>query len=129
MISIFTFGPIDKRLKRRWIRVSAKILSFVTLYLIFVFIIIPIIAKPFGRVPLPLIESNHVQPVNILTVLFNRNYVRPELRQATFDVARKMNDKYPGTMLNYLEANFPFIDKFPLLPHLSHNDGKKLDVS
>ena len=40
-----------------------------------------------------------------------------------------MYDKYPGTILNYLEANFPFIDKFPLLPHLSHNDGKKLDVS
>jgi hypothetical protein len=29
----------------------------------------------------------------------------------------------------YLDANFPFIDKFPLLPHLSHNDGKKIDVS
>jgi hypothetical protein len=29
----------------------------------------------------------------------------------------------------YLDANFPFIDKFPLLPHLSHNDGKKVDVS
>ncbi len=31
--------------------------------------------------------------------------------------------------VNYLDANFPFIDKFPLLPHLSHNDGKKLDLS
>ncbi len=29
----------------------------------------------------------------------------------------------------YLDANFPFIDNFPLLPHLSHNDGKKLDLS
>jgi len=29
----------------------------------------------------------------------------------------------------YLDANFPFIDKFPLLPHLSHNDGRKVDVS
>ena len=40
-----------------------------------------------------------------------------------------MNKKYPGTIINYLDANFPFIDKFPLLPHLSHNDGKKLDLS
>ena len=28
-----------------------------------------------------------------------------------------------------MDANFPFIDKFPLIPHLSHNDGKKLDLS
>jgi hypothetical protein len=40
-----------------------------------------------------------------------------------------MNDKFPGTITNYLDANFPFIDKFPLIPHLSHNDGKKLDLS
>jgi hypothetical protein len=31
--------------------------------------------------------------------------------------------------INYLDANFPFVNKFPLLPHLSHNDGKKIDVS
>jgi hypothetical protein len=129
LISILTSRLIDKRLNRRLIRFTAKVLSFVTIYLIFVFIIVPLIAKPFGRVPLPLFESNNVRPTNILTVLLNRNYVRPELRQATFDVARKMNEKYPGTILNYLEANFPFIDKFPLLPHLSHSDGKKLDVS
>ena len=31
--------------------------------------------------------------------------------------------------LCYLDANFPFIDRFPLLPHLSHHDGKKIDIS
>ena len=116
-------------LSRRWTRVTVKVLSFTTLYFLFVFVIVPLTALPFGRVPLPFVASNHVRPANILTVLLNRNYVRPELRQATFDVARKMNDKYPGTILNYLDANFPFIDKFPLFPHLSHSDGKKLDVS
>lgn len=40
-----------------------------------------------------------------------------------------MNSKYPGTVVNYLDANFPFINSFPLLPHLSHNDGKKLDIT
>ena len=129
LISILTFGLIDKRINRRWTRVTAKVLFFTTLYFLFVFVIVPLTAMPFGRVPLPFVESNHVSPANILTVLLNRNYVRPELRQATFDVARKMNDKYPGTVLNYLDANFPFINKFPLIPHLSHSDGKKLDVS
>lgn len=40
-----------------------------------------------------------------------------------------MRNKFPGTTINYLDANFPFINNFPLLPHLSHNDGKKLDLS
>ena len=40
-----------------------------------------------------------------------------------------MNETHPGTVTNYLDANFPFIDQFPLWPHLSHNDGKKLDLS
>ena len=28
-----------------------------------------------------------------------------------------------------MDASFPFIDDFPLLPHLSHSDGKKIDIS
>lgn len=40
-----------------------------------------------------------------------------------------MNNKYPGTIVNYLDANFPFINNFPLFPHLSHSDGKKLDIT
>ncbi len=112
-----------------WSRVTVKTLSFLTLYFLFSLVIVPLTAKSFGRVPLPLLQTNNVQPANVITVLLNRNYVRPELRDATYEVAKIMNDKYPGTILNYLDANFPFIDKFPLFPHLSHSDGKKLDVS
>jgi energy-coupling factor transporter transmembrane protein EcfT len=129
LISILTFGLIDKRLNRRWTRVTVKILSFVTLYLVFVFVIVPLTAKPFGRVQLPVFEKQHLKPANIWTSLLNRNYVRPQLREITYKVAESMNNKYPGTTINYLDANFPFINKFPLLPHLSHNDGKKLDLS
>jgi hypothetical protein len=99
------------------------------LYCLTTFLIIPVIAKKFGRVPLPLTETNHLQPLNILTCFLNRNYVRSELKQTALEVATKMNDKFPGTTINYLDANFPFFDNFPLIPHLSHNDGKKLDLS
>lgn len=129
LISILTFGLIDKRLNRRWTRVTVKVLSFLTLYLVFVFVIVPLTAKPFGRVQLPVFEKRHLKPANIWTSLLNRNYVRPQLREITYKVAESMNNKYPGTTINYLDANFPFINKFPLLPHLSHNDGKKLDLS
>lgn len=129
LISLLTFGLIDKRLNRRWTRVTAKVFSFVTLYLIFVFVVVPLTAKSFGRVQLPVFENRHLRPANIWTCLLNRNYVRPQLREITYKVAEAMNNKYPGITINYLDANFPFIDKFPLLPHLSHNDGKKLDLS
>jgi hypothetical protein len=129
LISLLTFGLIDKRLNKRWARMTAKMLSFTTLYLTFVFIVVPLTAKSFGRVQLPVFENRHLKPANIWTCLLNRNYVRPQLREITYKVAERMSKMYPGITINYLDANFPFINKFPLLPHLSHNDGKKLDIS
>lgn len=129
LISILTFGLIDKRLNKKWTRVIAKFTSFATLYLIFVFVIVPLTAKPFGRVPLPIFEDRNLKPGNIWTCVLNRNYVKPQLMEIVYKVADNMSKKYPGTTINYLDANFPFIDKFPLFPHLSHNDGKKLDIS
>ncbi len=87
------------------------------------------IAKPLGRVPLPLFKTNNLQPGTALTFFLNRNYVRPELREIVFNVAEVVGSEYPGTTVNYLDANFPFINGFPLLPHLSHNDGKKIDFA
>lgn len=131
---VYLFSILIHKLTDRWtsnnyLKATYRFTSFLTLYLLSTFFIVPSIAKHFGRVPLPLTETNHLQPLNILTCLLNRNYVRPELKQTAFEVAKKMNDKFPGTTTNYLDANFPFIDKFPLIPHLSHNDGKKLDLS
>ncbi len=104
-----------------------KFTSFLCLYLIFTFIIVPIFARPFGRVPLR--TTNNLRPATIWTVILNRNYVKPELLNAAYKVSNEIANKYPGTVLNYLDASFPFINKYPLFPHLSHNDGKKLDLS
>jgi hypothetical protein len=106
-----------------------KCFSFFLLYFIATFLVIPPLAKYFGRIQLPLTQNNNVRPLNFLTFLFNRNYVTPGLKNALFEVAGEMNRKYPGTIINYLDANFPFINGFSLLPHLSHNDGRKLDIS
>lgn len=106
-----------------------KLVLFLLIYTFSTFLLVPLIAKPFGRVPLPYTETNHLQPLNFLTCFLNRNYVAIELREPVFRVANQMNSIYPGTTINYLDANFPFINNFPLFPHLSHNDGKKLDLS
>jgi hypothetical protein len=129
LLSILTHKLTDKWTSNNYLRVTYRFTSFLTLYFFTIFLIVPLIAKPLGRVPLPFKETNHLQPLNIWTCFLNRNYVRQELKLTAFEVAKHMNNKFPGTTINYLDANFPFINKFPLIPHLSHNDGKKLDLS
>ena len=59
----------------------------------------------------------------------NRTYVSPELAGVLEDLAREMDEKHPGTVTLVLDGNFPFLDGFPLLPHLSHDDGEKVDLA
>lgn len=110
-------------------KVGVKVALFLVLYGLVCFGVVPKIAKIYGRVPLPLFEIHHLRPLNSLTYLLNRNYVRVNLREAVFKAADKMNDQFPMSTVHYLDANFPFFNRFPLLPHLSHHDGKKLDLS
>jgi hypothetical protein len=129
LINRLTYKAVDKRIKSTWFRRSIKFTAFVFLYCATSFVIVPFLAKPFGRVPLPMETSSNLRPATIFTCIMNRNYVKPELRDMVYRVVSKMNAKYPGTAINFLDANFPFFNKFPLLPHWSHNDGKKLDLS
>jgi len=123
------YRRIDRRLTGRLQRWLGKTGLYLAVYLIATLCVVPLIARPFGRVPMPLALHNHIRPQNILTCLLNRHYVRPHLRQTAEAVAQDVANAYPGTELNYLDGCFPFINKFPLFPHLSHNDGKKLDLS
>ncbi|VAV95741.1 FIG00985813: hypothetical protein [hydrothermal vent metagenome] len=89
------------------------------------------VAPVFGRVPLSCVADNgslFVMRSPVICIL-NRHYVRPELKAAAIALASSVNEKFPGTVTLALDANFPFIDGFPMLPHLSHKDGRKLDIS
>lgn len=129
VVSMFTHPFTHRRVINRFLKTSLNLFVFLFFYGIATFLIVPKMAILFGREPLPLIEQNHLQPLNVITCLLNRHYVKPELKLATQKVAEQMNQQYPGTVLNYLDANFPFFDGFPLVPHLSHSDGKKLDIA
>lgn len=48
--------------------------------------------------------------------------------KVTLRTGEKLTSKIADVEIIYLDANFPFIDGFPLLPHRSHSDGKKLDL-
>jgi len=100
---------------------------FAVLYLVCTMLFVPIIAPLFGREKIK--KFDRVAPRTFMTDLLNRNYVHPELNVSLQEIAQGLGNKHPGLKLVYLDANFPFLNKFPLLPHLSHSDGKKIDVS
>jgi hypothetical protein len=118
-ISIVISRKIKFKLKLK------QLIIFVCIYLISTFLLIPNISPFFGRVSLP--NSESVKPATFLTILLNRNYVNPEFYKVIRKIEKDLSDS--KIKLTYLDANFPFINGFPMLPHLSHNDGKKLDVS
>ncbi len=59
----------------------------------------------------------------------NRHYVTPGTYGAVASLAEAMSQRFPGTLTQTLDAGFPFLVGFPLLPHLSHDDGRKVDLA
>lgn len=100
---------------------------FVILYLLVTFLLVPLTAPVLGRERIK--ETPLLSAHSFFYKLMNRNYVRPELNEALQQISTGLNQKHQGIKVIYLDANFPFFNKFPLLPHLSHNDGKKIDVT
>ncbi|MFI0394858.1 hypothetical protein [Paracoccus jiaweipingae] len=80
-----------------------------------------------GRVALPC-TGGPLRSQSLIYCALNRHYVTPELYNAAQDLAHHMARTHPGTITLSLDAGFPF-GRLPLLPHLSHNDGEKLDLA
>lgn len=87
------------------------------------------VAPQFGRVALSCFDDGPLQVQSGMYCALNRNYVTLELKDALIETAAEMGRQYPGTVTLVLDGNFPFLDRFPLLPHLSHDDGRKVDIA
>lgn len=87
------------------------------------------VAPKFDRVALSCFDDGPLQVQSWVFCALNRNYVAPELRDVLVEIADEMESRFPGTETLVLDANFPFLDGFPLLPHLSHDDGDKVDLT
>lgn len=87
------------------------------------------IAPLFGRVPLTCWAQGPLQMQSAFYCVLNRNYMRPELLALLQDTAARVEAAHPGTETLVLDASFPLIDGFPLLPHLSHDDGGQADIA
>ena len=124
VIYLISVLAIKKNAKKRGLK---RIVLFVGIYLFSTFIIIPNVAPLLGREKIK--ETEFLEAHSFFYKLANRNYVKPELNRTIVKIAAEYGSQNRGMKMIYLDANFPFIDKFPLLPHLSHNDGKKMDIS
>jgi hypothetical protein len=99
-----------------------RLWSFSFVYALCVFFIVPILAPLNSRKALP-VFNDRIAPHNLGYVLLCRNYVHNDLFNYMAFHSRNYHNGTSGLQLIYLDAGFPFIDGFPLLPHLSHNDA------
>ncbi|MGH1577082.1 hypothetical protein [Planktotalea sp.] len=105
-------------------RLLVFVLSYILLSVSALFL-----APQFGREPISCFSSGTYRMKSAFFCAANRQYVTPELKAVLSDVSSSMSAKFPDTTLLILDANFPFISGFPLLPHLSHSDGRKVDIA
>lgn len=87
------------------------------------------VAPVTGRVPLKCASDGTDPASSPFFCALNRQYVTRELKAVLVDVSVDLDARHPGTKVRVLDAGFPFLDGFPLLPHLSHDDGRKADIA
>lgn len=109
-----------QKFRRKW-------LAFFALYAV-IFVVAHLAAPQFGRQALPCFGDT-LRAQSPMYCLLLRNFVSPEMYSAAQRAARDVATEYPGTVTLTLDGSFPFFDGIPLLPHLSHHDGEKLDFA
>jgi hypothetical protein len=117
---------------------SSKVLAVLAGIVIFLagvplanLLIAPALAALNGRVALPC-ETSAERPYAALSSLYfalGRNYARPEIEAMLEAMGRDLGRDDPGLVVTTLDANFPLIDGFPLPPHLSHDNGTRIDLA
>ncbi|MEM8590322.1 MAG: hypothetical protein AAGG65_19865 [Pseudomonadota bacterium] len=116
--------------RRRSGRLIATIVLFCVTYAVVSVWIVPPLAAAGGRQALPctLQDDAPVRPQSLLYCILNRHYASPRVAEMLDALAADLSQSYPGIQVAYLDASFPFFDGFPLPPHLSHDDGRKIDL-
>jgi hypothetical protein len=124
----FMSGIVDGSRARRLLAAAGL---FVAAYLAVSLAILPPLAARLGRVPLPCgyWSETAYGALTPVTCLLNRHYATPAARDALAGTARRLAVEHPGRRISYLDAGFPFFAWFPMLPHLSHRDGRSIDLA
>ncbi|MBK1867748.1 hypothetical protein [Taklimakanibacter albus] len=91
----------------------------------------PALATLNGRVALPCEMSAGTSYAALSPVYcaLGRTYARAEVQAMLEAMGRDLGRDDPGLVVATLDANFPVLDGFPLPPHLSHDDGRRIDLA
>jgi hypothetical protein len=116
-------GAIESLLLSRLMR----LIGFCAMYYLCSQFLVPALAQSFDRVRLE--ENEYIQPVTVWTKILNRDYVRPEMNEILGKAALELYNKSHGAVTKYMDAGFPFWDGWKLFPHLSHKNGKTVDLA
>jgi hypothetical protein len=111
--------------RRRW---TIRAVGLLVAYLVGCQVVVPWVVVHRVRLPVVATTETPVGPLWWGYPLLNRHWVRPWAREALVGSARQTAARHPGTVVRYLDAGFPFPWP-PLLPHLSHADGQRIDVA
>jgi hypothetical protein len=106
-----------------WRRASYVSVATLLVYAAASIALVPPLAALLGRVQVPCASTTFVG------CALNRGYVRPEVLALVTALDEAIADRFPGSGVTILEGSFPFFDGFPLPPHLSHHDGRKVDLA
>ncbi|MGL6212147.1 MAG: hypothetical protein ACRC14_20160, partial [Paracoccaceae bacterium] len=110
-----------------WLLARGRLWLFAILYL-GAWGLVQVTAPLAGRVALPC-SGEVLRMQSVVYCALMRNFVTPELRDVAVEAAEAVAREHPGTVTLALDGGFPFLDGFPLIPHLSHDDGEKLDFA
>jgi hypothetical protein len=133
---VFVGAVLFARALQRWgFGKSGAFLAGTTFFLVTTPIlnlyVVPTLAARAGREALPCAATAE-RPYAALSPLYcglARNYVRSEAKAVLEAMASDLARQYPGLIVAYLDTGFPFFDGFPLPPHLSHDDGRRIDLA
>ena len=112
-------------------RLGTTVVLFGALYATATIWVVPLLAEFGGRQPLPcsLADGAPVRPHGFFYCALNRHYATPRVAEMLAALARDLSSHFPGIQVAYLDAGFPLFEGFPLPPHLSHDDGRKVDLA
>jgi hypothetical protein len=81
-----------------------------------------------GLVRLPCRSESHLKAAHARYCKQDRNWVTPTAQAVMREVAKYIAAAHAGSVVHYMEASWPS-GKRPMPPHLSHGDGREIDVA
>ena len=107
----------------RWRRTAYLTTAIVLIYAGASIAIVPPLAGLFDR------ERAACASTTLVGCVFNRTYLKRKPLALMTALDQAMASRFPGSGVTILDGSFPFLDGFPLPPHLSHHDGRKVDLA